>query len=540
MFTDKDFETLINESLEGNNLRRIQVKNLTYILKNDLVDHVMKVGKLDPDKFMLFMEYLTISRGLCNLGREQEFMPPDVDYTHRGLYYQIVNPPDADHICEVINAYDFTNKYYNQRSYPQKFIYDYIVFEFVWMALYDNAPQDTRMQIVKPIVIEALASLGWEHNEVNNIFTTWHKWTRDSTAKMDDQFDGEQSWNIRAFYQIVGEDAFHVAYYSEEENYPPDFQEYVLEMAEKYGYERVDDNFRAKPIPLPDDIEAIGHHILSDVDNLHISKHGYQVMPLQTIREKLANHDLRLSVLKIKHQLMGSQGEWAKPLVVNGFDLYTQEYWCDDFEYENGDDRFKCVQKQRITEASLNHSHKASFAPGLPVTLVGFILNPNTGELVYLNMVGPYNSVRANWSELMMKKQHYYNGVHFKVATGKDHKPFKGFLPSGMYQMILINHAASPTELGPIHDKFYLLTDNRSDAMPEHFIATLDKFLKIPVLPKWAEYLWVLGRSIGMIEYTGSPNKQVGGTSWTVRRGGENSDWTTLISTAVASKKLLL
>jgi len=537
--TESSLETLLNNAMEANHVRRFVIKNLTYVSKDSLIDWIMTEGNMSPKRFQLLMDHLDSARGLSNLGTEREFMPPDVNYTERGTYYQVVNPPDIEAVKEALSSFDFYTRAYNQRAYPEFYLYDSVIYEHVWNHMYVGIAQDSRMQLVKNIVNAVLDAGEWTYQPDRQLFTAYPKWTPTPTAKMDQEFDGDNSFSDSGFYDIVAQDAYGRSYYSKPDLFPQDFQEYVEQMAELYKYNHVQDRFIPKPIEMPDNIEDIGRQILSDDGNMVFSDHGYQVMPLQTIRDRLLDHGINLPTSKIKFQLMGSTGEWAKPLVINGFDLYTEEYWSDHFSFGTPNERFVCVQKQRMTEASLQHSHKASFAAGLPVTLVGFILNPASEELIYLNMVGPRNSVRANWAELMSKKQHYYEGEYFKVANAKNHKRFESELPSGLYQMILINHDASPTELTPLDSKFYLLTTERSDAMPNHFLATLDRFLKVPIMPHWAEYLWVLGRSIGMITYTGNPNKQIGGTSWTIKRGLSSTDWGTLISAGVASKDLV-
>ena len=536
--TESSLETLLTNAMKENRVRRFEINSLTYVSKDSLIDWIMTEGNMAPERFQLLMEHLDSARGLSNLGSQKEFMPPDVNYTERGTYYQVVNPPDPEVVKKALDFFDFYTESHNQRAYPEVYVFDYVIYQHVWNHMYGHTIQDGRMQLVQNIVNAVVDAGEWTYHPDRQLFTAYPKWTPAPTAKMDQEFDGDNSFSDSGFYDVVAQDAYGRSYYSKPDLFPQDFQEYVEQMAELYKYNHVQDRFIPKPVEMPDNIEDIGRQILSDDGNMVFSEHGYQVMPLQTIRDRLLDHGINLPISKIKFQLMGSSGEWAKPLVVNGFDLYTEEYWSDHFSFGTPNERFDCVQKQRRTEDSLEHTHKAVFAAGLPVTLVGFILNPSSEELIYLNMVGPRNSVRANWAELMSKKQHYYNGAYFKVATAKNHKRFEGFLPSGLYQMILINHAASPSELTPLDSKFYLLTTNRSDAMPKHFLATLDRFLKVPVMEHWAEYLWVLGRSIGMIHYTGNPNDQIGGTSWTIHRGTEDTSWSTLISAGIAAKDL--
>jgi len=470
------FSELIKEAMARGYVHKIEIDGVNYLQKSALIDEIIVKGLMDPELFPQLVAHLDKYRTMYNLGQEVEFNPPAVNYTQRGIYYKIIQPPTQEMVTAVVQELDLWSNHYNQRSNPEVYLYDYKINEMTWLELYPGELHDDRMQLIAKFVINALTAQGWTYNITRNLFTAWREFTRDNHGRMDTMFD-TQEWNVKGFYQIVAEDAYGKTYYTEEENYPPEFQAYVTEMAEKYNYMRKGDRFVEKPVALPDNILDIGHQILSNQELLVYHEAGYQVMPLQNIRQALFDHGINLKQLKIKFQLMGSTGAWAEALVVNGFDLYVEEYWADDWKFESTDHRFKCVQKRRMQEDSLDHSHKAQFAQGLPVTLVGFILNSNTGELVYLNMVGPINSVKANWSALMQKRTHYYAGITFKVATASNHKRFEGTLPSGLHQIILVNHEASPSTLTPLHDKFYLLTNDRSDAMPKNFVGTLDKFL---------------------------------------------------------------
>lgn len=114
-------------------------------------------------------------------------------------------------------------------------------------------------------------------------------------------------------------------------------------------------------------------------------------------------------------------------------------------------------------------------------------------SLVYLEMVGAKQAVKANWAALVGGgKQHYVDGRTITLDGMKRHVRIQKTLPCGWVDWILLHKQASLKEMNPDHP-FYLL-DNGTQPLPPLFYPILNRCLAVPVLPEWSQYLWVCGR----------------------------------------------
>ena len=118
--------------------------------------------------------------------------------------------------------------------------------------------------------------------------------------------------------------------------------------------------------------------------------------------------------------------------------------------------------------------------------------------LVYLEMVGAKQSVKANWAALVGGgKVHWIGRKRIQLDGMKSHVKIQSTLPCGWTNHILIHKQASLKEMNP-EQPFYLL-DGGTQPIPPLFYAMLNKCLALPLLESWAEYLWANGRERNLI-----------------------------------------
>ncbi|MGB0385319.1 MAG: hypothetical protein ACPGWR_10895 [Ardenticatenaceae bacterium] len=173
------------------------------------------------------------------------------------------------------------------------------------------------------------------------------------------------------------------------------------------------------------------------------------------------------------------------------------------------------------------------FAKGFPIHSPALVRDEST--LVYMELLGPRQAVKANWANLRQpKKSRYFYGGRLEVT--KEDKPItlKTTLGCGWDHWCLIHRQASYDKLTP-QETFYLIDDNTTQSgPPPTFIPFLAKSLGVPILPEWAEYLWIEGRIKALISPLTKNCYGYGG--WKVKTGKEA--WNTMVSEGLGEKKI--
>lgn len=537
-----DYDVLVNWALlPQQQVHRMDIEGVTYIWRDGIVTALFAASKLDSENYPYLISYLDNGRANHGLGKQLELMPPDVPFEKRGVYYMIVEMPTAQAIFDAVEKISIPGNL-AQPSYskPEEAVYHNVAYNAIVQQLYPGIGQSTLDEAVSKYIHDqvtpAMTNVGWTYKERRAAFVRELPFNRTEHTTMDKYFDGER-YSDKYFFYYVALDAYDREYHIPERYYPDDFRAYVEEMADRYGYVRKDSYFQAKPVALPDDIKEFGDDLFSAAGLLKTSKIGYQCIPITAVRAALINAGINLTTDQIKEQLLGRQGEWRAALILNGFHVNPKSVYLDDYPGYNNEDegyRFYALVKRRRLGGD-DADRKIAFASGFPVMVAGIAIDSTSGELVFLDMVGSKNAITANWAALVQHNRFFsYSQTRFKVGSAQNHTFYQQPLPSGLYQMIVISNYGLPKYLDPTVDVGYILT-NKLDDMPEHFFATLDKMLEIPIVPTWAEYLWVTGRVTGLIDYAGDPNKQVGITAWKIRGG---SNWNELVSTAINSKSI--
>jgi hypothetical protein len=179
-----------------------------------------------------------------------------------------------------------------------------------------------------------------------------------------------------------------------------------------------------------------------------------------------------------------------------------EKSWCQPYHFrprpEDREARQVILKEIRVTR---DPERRLSLADGLSVYAPAVVLDPEEDEIVYLEVVGAKQAVRANWAALVggsrsgsgrSGRVHWFGRQRIELDGMKNHRLVQAALPCGWSDYILIHKQASLQAMNP-QEPFYLLDDG-SRQIPALFYAMLNKCLAIPLLEAWADYLWTKGR----------------------------------------------
>ena len=149
-------------------------------------------------------------------------------------------------------------------------------------------------------------------------------------------------------------------------------------------------------------------------------------------------------------------------------------------------------------------------------------------------MVGVKEAVRANWAALVGGgKVHWLGRKRIRLEGMKHHVKVQTGLPCGWRDQILIHKQASLQAMNP-EQPFYLLDDG-TQPIPPLFYPMLNKCLALPLLPEWAEYLWLSGREQKLITLLDEGEGQ-GYAAWRVLPATD--EWQGVVAAGVRTEAL--
>jgi hypothetical protein len=173
-----------------------------------------------------------------------------------------------------------------------------------------------------------------------------------------------------------------------------------------------------------------------------------------------------------------------------------------------------------------------SLADGFSVRAPALVRDQET--LIYLELLGPRQAVQANWAALRSGRRQQVPGGYLRVQKSDGVVTLKQTLPIGWDHWAVIHAQASVQAVRP-GVLFYLLDDG-TQPQPPAFFPMLAKTLALPVLPQWADYLWVHGRLAGTI--TLLAEGCVGRLAWRV--SADPHPWQTIVAAGLQGGDLIL
>jgi len=513
------------------------------VSRESIINTLFQSGKLEQDEYANLITYLNEYRSDHGLGSQYEFVPPVVPFSQKGIYYLRVHFPSQEEVATVLDLL-FANEDINVQPSnwePKEIATMWAILNRLAMKLIDQTPAtlseemgDHFRNAIKSYMVDNL----WKWSSRSAQFERPRRINLEERANCTEFLDGEHRMQINPFYRIVSRDAYGQIYSTDRKDWPADFIEHAARIAKEFGYYIEGKELIPNPIELPDEITQWGDEILTDPALIIVDNNKRDHLPISAIMHELNDRGLTMSIPQIAQSLFGRQGAWRDRLIIEGYRLVVDVVYRSEFSHNHAnlaEAAFKAVCKLRTNERKING--RMDLGIGFPVTINAICIDNSTSQLIYLNIVGSYNAVKANWAALMAANRTYeFEGTYFRVGTAKFHDRDQVTLPSGLVQLSLVHHDAMPGHIEKSTQFAYIITDE--DRVPQHFIATLDKLIQTPILSQWEEYLWTLGRVTGLVDYAGNVETHIGCTVWRIAKGQSGNAWAGAIETAIATKEI--
>lgn len=263
--------------------------------------------------------------------------------------------------------------------------------------------------------------------------------------------------------------------------------------AHGYQMDLVEGEYRPKPADLT----------LPDVESL-----AEKIAALPKVETQMGQALLLSDLL---HSLAAEQtmSDWQKARLIQTSPLshallqigfQTELTWCQPYQFvpEREDEWQATPVLLRAARPKNDPDRTIQLAAGLPVYTPGLVVDNEDNTLVYLEMVGVKEAVKANWATLMGgNRVHWLVGQRIQMEGMKQHILVPASLPCGWVSQVLIHKQASLKAMNP-EQPFYLL-DNDQQPIPSLFYPMLNKALPLPLLATWQTYLWTYGKDAQLI-----------------------------------------
>ncbi len=520
--------------LDGlNAIETMAVGENVYLPSNESLRVVAAV--LYPDGIQTEAAYQTVcqvtEKACAHLGYggEVELGPPAVPFARRGAYRRQY-PPVDDHLVRDELALAGTGS-----SVPRQEIACTILWNKAGMAVYGrhwSKLADAEQSLIQTQVDAIAAQAGWEKDNA----TATGSYTKplpvdEATARsrLDDLLRRENGRPVlvsNVIYQAqLG--AYGRGFYSNE--LAPLLQTIVSETLQAHGYRPTPQDGEYRPLPVT----------LAAATETNLQEELVALSPVMTeLGQALLLRDV------VEALGVASISEWqAEQLVADGrvsqalrkVGYQTELTWCQPYHFRPKRDDHE-AQRVILKEVRVKNdpTRKLSLAQGLAVLTPTLAIDDVDETLVYLEMVGAKQSVKANWAALVGGgKVHWIGRKRIRLDGMKEHVKIQATLPCGWANHILIHKQASLKEMNP-EQPFYLLDDG-TQPIPPLFYPMLNKCLALPLLPAWAEYLWENGRAQELITLLDEGEGQ-GYAAWRVLP--TSKEWQSVVECGLQSQKI--
>jgi len=487
--------------LDGlNAIETIAVGQDVYLPSNNALQVVAAV--LYPDGIQTEAAYQTVCRVTENAcahlgyGVEEHLGPPAVPFSARGAYRKRYPAVDEQMIQDELALAGTSS------DHPRQEVSCAILWNKAGLDVYGNhwskltPSQQAQIQAqVDGIVTRA----GW-HKDAS---TATVRYTRplpiDEAAarrRLDEYLRGTNGRPV-AVNDVVYQaqlGAYGRAFFTDD--LAPSLQAIVTEVLQAHGYRPTpeDGTYRPMPVTLAPEAESKVTEKLAAIPP-GMTRAG----PALLLRDVLS---------LVKTVVQGERiSQWqAEQLIQTGavsralrqLGYQTTPTWLQPTHFQPplDDDREQQVILKEV-RVQLDTNRKLRLAKGLPVYTPAVVLDSENDDIIYLEMVGHKQAVRANWAALVGKKVRWIGRQRVYLEGMKAHVLVRTSLPCGWVDYILIHKQASIREMNP-EEPFFLLDDGRH-AIPPLFYPMLNKCLAVPLLEEWAAYLWENGRERNLI-----------------------------------------
>lgn len=428
-------------------------------------------------------------------GAEEQLGPPAVPFVARGTYRKRTPPVDERMILDELELAG------SNSSFPQQEIACTVLWNKAGLAVYGrhwSQLSQAEQTLIQTQVDEIAGRHGWDKDgrPVSGLYSrplpVNEAAARSRLLEWLRQENGRPVLVSSVIYQAqVG--AYGRSFYTNE--LAPVLQNIVTESLQTVGYRSKPEDGEYRPLPI-----SLTPAVAADL--------GGKVAAIPPVMTDWGEAILLCDLLTA---VMGSDqavSEWqAGQLVADGrvsqalrqLGYQTELTWLQPYHFHpkpGDDDAHQVILKEVRVQNDPNKT--LSLASGLSVYTPALVIDNLADNIVYLEMVGAKQSVKANWAALVGGgKVHWLGRQRICLDGMKNHIKLQSSLPCGWANHILIHKQASLKQMNP-EEPFYLLDDG-VQPIPPLFYPMLNKCLALPLLESWAGYLWENGRERSLI-----------------------------------------
>jgi len=484
-----------------------------YLPSNESLQVVAAV--LYPDGIQTEAAYQTVcdvtEKACAHLGygSEVELGPPAVPFSARGSYRKQHPPVDAQMVLAELELAGTGS------AHPRQEVACTILWNKAGLDVYGrhwSKLTPAEQSLIQAQVDAIAGQAGWDKDD-STATGTYTKplpvdeaAARSRLAQLIRQENGRPVSASSVVYQAqLG--AYGRGFYTNE--LAPELQAIVTETLQANGYRPTleDGEYRPVPVTLAPEVEANIAEKLATISPV-MTEFGLCLL-LRDVLAAVAGRDQAISEWQAEQLVQdGRIGQALRQLGYQNDLTWCQPY---NFQPKLGDDRTHQVILKEIRVQN-DPNKTLSLAQGLAVYTPALAIDDVDDTLVYLEMVGAKQSVKANWAALVGGgKVHWIGRKRVQLDGMKEHVKIQATLPCGWANHILIHKQASLKEMNP-EQPFYLLDDG-TRPIPPLFYAMLNKCLALPLLESWVAYLWANGRERNLISLLDSGEGQ-GYAAW--------------------------
>lgn len=522
--------------LDGlNTIETVAIGQDVYLPSNESLQVVAAV--LYPDGIQTESAYQTVcdvtEKACAHLGygSEVELGPPAVPFSARGSYRKRYPPVDAQMVLDELELAGTSS------THPRQEVACTILWNKGGLEVYGrhwSQLTPAEQSLIQTQVDEIAGQAGW-HKDGSTAAGSYTKplpideaAARSRLAQLIRQENGRPVSASSVIYQAqLG--AYGRGFYTNE--LAPALQTIITETLQASGYRPTpeDGGYRPVPIALAPETEENATGKLAAISPV-MTSFGPGLL-LRDVLATVVGSDQAISQWQAEQLVQ--DGRISQALRQLGYQ--TELTWCQPYHFQPklGDDRTHQVVLKEIRVQN-DPNKTLSLAQGLAVYTPALAIDDVDGTLVYLEMVGAKQSVKANWAALVGGgKVHWIGRKRVQLDGMKNHVKLQSTLPCGWANHILIHKQASLKEMNP-EQPCYLLDDGIRP-IPPLFYAMLNKCLALPLLESWAEYLWANGRERNLVSLLDEGEGQ-GYAAWRVLPALE--DWQSIVEFGLRSQTI--
>ncbi|HFQ93778.1 MAG TPA: hypothetical protein ENK32_07195, partial [Anaerolineae bacterium] len=458
-------------------------------------------------------------------GEAVQLGPPLVPFAQRGSYRRKRPPLDPRFVLDELELAGTSS------TYPRQEMIHTVLWNKAGIEVYGKRWRDlspAEQQSIEAQVDEIAQQAGWSRND-NSYFRPLpvdEAAVRSRIGELLRQAKGHPVSVGSVVYQAqLG--AYGRGFYANE--LAPALQTIVAQTLQANNYRPAPEEGEYRPLPVTiTETEAGIREKLAGISPV-MTQFGPALM-LRDVLESVTEDNWNVSTWQAEQLLKDSPvGQLLRQMGYQTETAWLQPYQFRPQKPDHDDARQVILKEVRI---SSDPDRKLSLARGLPVYTPAVVLDSDNDNIVYLEMVGHKQAVRANWAALAAKKVRWIGGQRVYLDGMKEHVLVRASLPCGWVDYILIHKQASIREMNP-EAPFFLLDDGRQP-IPPLFYPMLNNCLAVPVLAEWAGYLWENGRARRLITLLNKGEGQ-GYAAWRVLPAPD--EWQKVVQDGLKSNK---